>query len=39
MIREQSGEQDRRGPLRKNGPNHLRWALVEAAHSAARHPR
>jgi transposase len=35
---EQSGEQDRRGPLRKNGPNHLRWALVEAAHSASRHP-
>src|SRR6266545_7763185 len=35
---EQSGERDRRGPLRKNGPNHLRWALVEAAHSAARHP-
>jgi transposase len=35
---EQSGEQDRRGPLRKNGPNYLRWALVEAAHTAARHP-
>ena len=35
---EQSGERDRRGPLRKNGPDHLRWALVEAAHSAARHP-
>jgi transposase len=35
---EQSGERDRRGPLRKNGPNYLRWALVEAAHSAARHP-
>jgi transposase len=35
---EQSGERDRRGPLRKNGPNHLRWALVEAAHSAYRHP-
>jgi transposase len=35
---EQSGERDRRGPLRKNGPNHLRWAFVEAAHSAARHP-
>jgi transposase len=26
---EQSGESDRRGPLRKNGPNHLRWALVK----------
>jgi transposase len=36
---DQSGESDRRGPLRKNGPNHLRWALVEAAHTAARHPR
>jgi hypothetical protein len=24
--------------LRKNGPNHLRWALVEAAHTAYRHP-
>ena len=36
---EQSGERDRRGPLRKNGPNYLRWALVEAAHSAIRwHP-
>ena len=35
---EQSGESDRRGPLRKNGPDHLRWALVEAAHSASRHP-
>ena len=36
---EQSGERDRRGPLRKNGPNYLRWALVEAAHTAARDPR
>ena len=36
---EQSGERDRRGPLRKNGPDHLRWALIEAAHTAARHPR
>jgi transposase len=35
----QSGERDRRGPLRKNGPNYLRWALVEAAHTAFRHPR
>jgi transposase len=36
---EQSGERDRRGPLRKNGPNYLRWALVEAAQSAIRwHP-
>jgi len=36
---DQSGERDRRGPLRKNGPTYLRWALVEAAHSAVRwHP-
>ncbi len=35
---DQSGEQDRRGPLRKNGPQHLRWALIEAAHTALRHP-
>ena len=35
---EQSGEQDRRGPLRKNGPNYLRWALIEAAHTASSHP-
>jgi transposase len=36
---EQSGERHRRGPLRKNGPNYLRWALVEAAHTAVRDPR
>jgi transposase len=35
---ERSGERDRRGPLRKNGPNHLRWALIEAAHTAGRNP-
>ena len=35
----QSGERDRRGPLRKNGPNYLRWALIEAAHTAGRNPR
>jgi transposase len=34
----QSGEQDRRGELTKQGPKHLRWALVEAAIHAARHP-
>ena len=34
----QSGERDSRGPLAKNGPAHLRWALIEAAHNAARHP-
>jgi transposase len=36
---EQSGERDRRGPLRKNGPHYLRWALIEAAHTASRDPR
>ncbi len=36
---EQSGERDRRGPLRKNGPDYLRWALIEAAHTAGRNPR
>lgn len=35
---EQSGESDRRGPLRKNGPKWLRWALVEAAVRAGSHP-
>jgi len=32
----QSGEQDRRGALSKLGPDYLRWALIEAAHTAAR---
>jgi transposase len=36
---DQSGERDRRGPLRKNGPHYLRWALIEAAHTAGRDPR
>jgi transposase len=35
---DQSGRRDRRGPLAKNGPKYLRWALVEAATHAARHP-
>jgi transposase len=36
---DQSGEHDRRGPLRKNGPTYLRWALIEAAHAGVRwHP-
>jgi transposase len=35
----QSGESDRRGALAKNGPRYLRWALVEAATGACRHPR
>jgi transposase len=34
----QSGERDRRGPLAKNGPKYLRWALIEAAVHACRHP-
>jgi transposase len=34
----QSGERDVRGPLAKNGPKYLRWALIEAATHAARHP-
>lgn len=34
----QSGERDWRGPLARNGPKHLRWALIEAAIWAARHP-
>lgn len=34
----QSGSRDERGPLSKNGPKYLRWALIEAAHHAARTP-
>ena len=34
----QSGEPDRRGPLRKNGPDYLRWALIEAAHTPPAQP-
>ena len=34
----QSGETDRHGPLTKNGPKWLRWALIEAATIASRHP-
>jgi transposase len=34
----QSGDSDRRGPLSKRGPRYLRWALVEAATVACRHP-
>ena len=34
----QSGDSDRRGPLTKAGPRYLRWALLEAAVGAARHP-
>lgn len=35
----QSGGRDVRGPLAKNGPKYLRWALIEAATHAARDPR
>jgi transposase len=34
----QSGGKDRRGPLSGNGPKYLRWALIEAATHACRHP-
>jgi transposase len=34
----QSGSMDRRGPLAKNGPKYLRWALIEAATHGCRHP-
>src|SRR5919199_1605531 len=33
----QSGERDLRGPLAKQGPKYLRWALVEAATHACTH--
>jgi transposase len=35
----QSGDRDIRGPLAKNGPKFLRWALIEAATHAARDAR
>jgi transposase len=35
----QSGPKDRRGPLAKNGPRYLRWALIEAATHATRDAR
>jgi transposase len=34
----QSGEKDRRGPITKQGPKYLRWALLEATMHALRHP-
>jgi transposase len=37
-VVDQSGRRDRRGSLAKNGPKYLRWALIEAATHAARHP-
>ena len=35
---DQSGGHDWCGSLAKNGPKYLRWALIEAATHAARHP-
>jgi transposase len=34
----QSGDSDWRGPLARNGPRYLRWALIEAAVHAGSHP-
>jgi transposase len=34
----QSGRTDRRGQLTRAGPKYLRWALMEAATHACRHP-
>src|ERR1019366_9512373 len=34
----QSGDRDRRGPLTKQGPKYLRWAMLEATMHASRHP-
>jgi transposase len=34
----QSGTRDRRGALSKHGPRYLRWALLEAATHACKHP-
>jgi transposase len=34
----QSGQNERRGPLAKNGPRYLRWAYIEAAVHAAGSP-
>jgi transposase len=33
----QSGDSDRRGPLTKQGPRYLRWALIEATMHALKH--
>ena len=38
-IVRQSGNRDLRGPLAKNGPRYLRWALIEAAMHAGRSVR
>ena len=34
----QSGEKDRRGPLTKQAPKYLRWAMLETTMHALRHP-
>jgi transposase len=34
----QSGDKDRRGPITKQGPKYLRWAMLEATMHALRHP-
>ncbi len=34
----QSGDRDRRGPLTKQGPRYLRWAMIEVTMHALRHP-
>jgi len=34
----QSGDSDRRGPLTKQGPRYLRWAMLEATMHALKHP-
>lgn len=34
----QSGDKDRRGPITKQGPTYLRWALMEATMHALKHP-
>ncbi|MGH8951908.1 MAG: IS110 family transposase [Acidimicrobiia bacterium] len=34
----QSGDSDWRGPLTRNGPRYLRWALIEAAVHGCHHP-
>jgi transposase len=36
-IVRQSGDSDRRGPISKQGPKYLRWALLEATLHAVRH--
>jgi transposase len=34
----QSGDRDSRGPLTKQGPKNLRWAMLEATMHALHHP-